>query len=256
MAFTSLAFGLGSTWLFLLLIKVLKEYLQQTKGVKVKHVMFFLLFIFKTSFLWASPDKPLPVVIVDKHNFQVCYNFHCNMTTIVEVDQKAWDEIDLLRNDYGLSATHMEELQLIRKAVAVLEAEVGRSLGIFDLGRNPNADGAGFQWGCIDETNNSRVYVALLEKYGYLKHWEVGNAEHKGFFIGHWVVSVRHKKSGEKWIVDSWYLDMGRLPYIQEYKVWKKQSLRRPNFDCQLNPEQYSRELCKRGTYLNPTLLR
>ena len=213
----------------------------------MKYILFFL-FVFNFSNLWASPDKPLPVHIVDKHNFQVCFNFHCNMTTIVEIEQKAWDEIDILRINYGSNANHMEELQFMRNAVAVLEAEVGRALDIFDLGRNPYPEGIGYQWDCIDETNNTRVYVALLEKYGYLKHWEVGEAEHKGFFVGHWVFSVKHKITGVKWMLESWYLDMGSLPYIQEYKVWKKESLRKPKFDCQLNPERYSEKLCKSGT--------
>jgi hypothetical protein len=155
--------------------------------------------------------------------FSVCFDHSC--TTVV-TDA-------LSRNEWGLAtqalqnpaATASEERLAIARAIAIFEDVVGRHTGTYrDQGGNLRGFGQPRQLDCIDESTNTTTYLRLLERSGLLRHHRVLERSTRfGLFVGmpHTTAVIEETGTGDRYAVDSWFLDNGRPPYIARLEIWK-----------------------------------
>ena len=167
--------------------------------------------------------------------FTVCVDFHCDESVNVSLSEDHWQSIKTIFMDPAL--TPKEERSKIRAAIALFETEVGQIAGTWrDKGKNAVSefdisedaflnkeykDELG-QIDCISESRNTTTYLNLLVNHGHLKWHTVSERRlrHKYFIFPHWTAVIRERKSNIKYAVDSWFLDNGEPPYVQELKLW------------------------------------
>lgn len=156
----------------------------------------------------------------------ICMNFGCKQQQTVAIKPAEWDGA---ANWFGVPAsTAAAERMQIKQAVGWMEVIIGRYTPTHkDFGGNFRA-GASFlgQLDCIDESLNTTTYLKLFALNGLLKHHKViDRAYRQGFFDQHWAGQIEELKSGERWVVDSWFQPNGKLPYVGQSKLWKTLSL-------------------------------
>lgn len=168
------------------------------------------------SFPLLASDRPLPEVMI-------CYNYDCNRTAHVRPAAGEWQAVVNQFTPAARSAA--EERDMIRRAIAVLEHIAGTQTPTFrDRGRNPIVDDWPGQMDCIDESTNTKRYLDLLQERDLL-HWHrvadrVYRAPH--LFDQHWAGQVIELETLDSYIVDSWFLDNGNMPYIQATSAWQR----------------------------------
>ena len=114
---------------------------------------------------------------------------------------------------------------MIRRAIAVLEHIAGTQTPTFrDRGRNPIVDDWPGQMDCIDESTNTKRYLDLLQERGLLRwHRVVERAYRTPHLVDpHWAGQIVELETLDHYVVDSWFLDNGELPYIQAISAWKR----------------------------------
>ena len=155
--------------------------------------------------------------------FPVCTDYHCDETATVKLSDTQWDQVRAL---FANITTPEQERQQIRQSIALLESEVGEQAGTWrDLGGNPAAvaNDPG-QLDCISESKNTDTFLKLLDSNGLL-HWHTVDDRQKRapwFFDTHWTAVIHDKTTNAQYAVDSWFLDNGQPPYIQELGLWLK----------------------------------
>lgn len=153
--------------------------------------------------------------------FPVCYSHECSRQQFVRLDDQQWQATRALFSPAATSAA--EERAMIRRAIAQLEQFAGVLAGT-SAERGGNIAGAGLpgQMDCIDESTNTTTYLSLLQQDGLL-HWhtlqEPGRRS-KWVLDVHWAAVISETASGQRWAVDSWFLDNGEPPYIQRLEDW------------------------------------
>lgn len=153
--------------------------------------------------------------------FFSCIDYHCRHGLQVQLDATQWQAVARL---FTPERSPAEEREQLRKAVALLEQEVGALTGTWrDLAGNVAGAGEPGQLDCIAESKNTTTYLRLLQQAGLLK-WHVVEARqvrHPLIFNVHWTAVIRERRSGQRYAVDSWFLDNGKPPYIQAFEGWK-----------------------------------
>ncbi|WP_417670445.1 hypothetical protein [Roseibium sp.] len=154
----------------------------------------------------------------------VCHGFGCAYKT--PVDFSASDLKRLQRILGKGSSSPAAERRAIAKAVAWQEKRVSapvgsaKDVGGFDM-HNAGVRG---QMDCIDESTNTNSLLLVAQKNGYLKHHSASSPVARGFFLDgrypHATATVREKRTGTVYAVDSWPLANGHPPRISELSVW------------------------------------
>lgn len=151
----------------------------------------------------------------------VCWDYGCDERARVELPREDWHRIVALFEPAAEDAAG--ERRRIARAIALFERATGRLLGTdADLGGNRAGSGRPFQMDCIDESRNTDTYLRVLESRGLLAWHDVAERQKRAPWIldQHWTAVVRERAGGARWVVDSWFLDNGRQPYIQELEAW------------------------------------
>ena len=174
-----------------------------------------LLLLALGSTLLTSPATAAPY-------FVQCYDFGCKTQRELRFDEQQWDEIKaLFENGIVDSAT---EKQAIRRAVAMMERMSGEQTDThLDQGGNyPGSDIPG-QMDCIDESIKTTCYLQLFATYGGLRWHRVSDRVVRAplLFDLHWAGLLVERATQQHYVVDSWYLDNGGLPYIQPLEEWR-----------------------------------
>ena len=165
----------------------------------------------------------LPVLAVDRPlpDITICYNYNCNRSAHV---RPAADEWNTVVNQFKPAArSAVEERQMIRRAIAVLEHIAGTQTPTFrDRGRNPIVDDWPGQMDCIDESTNTKRYLDVLQEWGLLRwHRVVERAYRTPHLVDpHWAGQIVERGTLDRYVVDSWFLDNGNLPYVQALNNW------------------------------------
>lgn len=139
----------------------------------------------------------------------------------IRIAEPEWREIVAFFD--GAEAGPREERCMIRAAVARLEHIAGTQTPTHrDLAKNrinPAGDG---NMDCLDESANTTTYLRLIAERGLLKWHDVLHRVHRGplYFDTHNSAAIRDRVNGTIFVVDSWYLDNGEPPYIQELNEW------------------------------------
>jgi len=161
-------------------------------------------------------DRPLPEVTI-------CYNYDCNRTAHVRPAAGEWQTVvNQFKPPARLAA---EERDMIRRAIAVLEHIAGTQTPTFrDRGRNPIVDDWPGQMDCIDESMNTKRYLDLLQERNLLRWHRVADRAYRAphLFDQHWAGQIIELETLDSYIVDSWFLDNGNMPYIQATSAWQR----------------------------------
>ena len=158
-----------------------------------------------------------------REHYTVCFDHSCATVVTDSLSQDEWEmATQALRKP---AATAVNERQAIARSIAVFEDIVGRHTGTFrDKGGNLRGIGQQGQLDCIDESTNTTTYLRLLERAGLLQHHRVLDRSTRfGLFVGmpHTTAVIEETATGERYAVDSWFLDNGKPPYIAKLEVWK-----------------------------------
>jgi len=158
----------------------------------------------------------------------VCHSFGCARKTPVDFSNR-----DLARLKSILASgrgSPEEERAAIARAVSWQEKRVGHVVGSsndvggFDM---HNAGVVG-QMDCIDEASNTTSLLLIAEKKGLLRHHKVASPVARGFFLDgrypHATATIKEKKTGTAFAVDSWPDANGVPPQIKPLDIWFSES--------------------------------
>ena len=152
--------------------------------------------------------------------FYVCTDYHCDEGETVTLSEAQWRQVVSL---FPPTDSPAEEREQIRRAIALLETQVGKTTGTWrDLAKNVAGAGQPGQLDCISESKNTTSYLQLLSKDGLIRWHQVEDRElrHPWILDVHWSAVIRDRNTGKRYAVDSWFLDNGQPPYIQALDDW------------------------------------
>ena len=105
-----------------------------------------------------------------------------------------------------------------------LEALVGKLTGT-DNDQGGNL--AGFwlrnQMDCIDESTNTYTYLVMMKNDGLLKHHEPAGKATRilPYIFPHSTAVIQNISTGNKYAVDSWFLENGQPPFVIPLHAWR-----------------------------------
>jgi hypothetical protein len=160
----------------------------------------------------------------DPAQFSICYGHGCNQSALMRLTEAEWNAVRQMFNPSPSDAAG--EREGIAKAVGVLETVVGRRTGT-DADRGGTFAGMfrENQMDCVDEAVNTGVYLAMIKKDGLMRFHDLRGPANRGYFIWggwpHMAPVIADTQTGEEYVVDSWFRDNGRAPFIIPLKQWK-----------------------------------
>ena len=152
--------------------------------------------------------------------FFSCTDYHCDEGEQVTLSEAQWRQVVSL---FPTTEAPADEREQIRRAIALLEKEVGKTTGTWrDLAKNVAGAGQPGQLDCISESKNTTTYLQLLSKQGLIQWHEVEDRRlrHPWILDLHWTAVIRDRNTGKRYAVDSWFLDNGQQPFIQPLDEW------------------------------------
>lgn len=157
----------------------------------------------------------------DRHAVPYCYDYGCRTRAKIDINDAEWSRI----RDLFLSApsTAEAERQAMSWAVGFYEEIAGRQTPSWrDRGKNPiDAEPPG-QLDCVDESTNTDHFLRLLAQEGMFQQHKVVDIAHRlGFIDQHYSAQVEELDSGQRYVVDSWFLDNGQPAFIQTIEEWE-----------------------------------
>jgi hypothetical protein len=163
----------------------------------------------------------------------VCHAYTCKMQTPYTFSRADLAEISAIMAKVKRNDSPFEERRGIAYAIAKMETDVGKKLGIKDkAGMQFTASGDSSQMDCVDEATNTTSYLLVLKSNGLIKHHTVeGTMSKENLAKGivklnpvqywpHWTAVLKENKSGQKYAVDSWLFDNGENPAVVKVEDW------------------------------------
>jgi hypothetical protein len=154
----------------------------------------------------------------------VCHGFGCTYKTPVNFSNRSLKRLKRILAAGRRSAE--AERKAIANAVAWNEKRVAPEVGSANDVGGLDLHNAGVrgQMDCIDEATNTASLLLVAEKHGYLKYHTVSGPVARGFFLDgrypHATATVKEKKTGEVFAIDSWPKKNGEKPVVQNLDVW------------------------------------
>jgi hypothetical protein len=154
--------------------------------------------------------------------FTICYHGTCQDMAQVHLEAGQWHSIQLKFTDNN---SPQQERENIRRAIAHMETIVGKITGTsVDKAKTLPHLGEENQLDCIDESTNTTFYLMMMANDGLIRWHTIEDRETRGYFLFGWphtTAVIRDKQSGQKYAVDSWFLDNGEPPYILPLEQWE-----------------------------------
>ena len=153
--------------------------------------------------------------------YRVCFNYDCNRSQTVRLSAEEWRVVVSQFHPAARSAG--EERGMIRRAIAVLEYITGTKTPTHrDRGGNAIPENNHGQMDCIDESTNTSIYLSLLEMHGLLRWHRVSERAYRApYWVDvHWAGQIVEVRTQDRYVVDSWFLDNGEMPYVQALNDW------------------------------------
>lgn len=159
--------------------------------------------------------------------FSVCHGNGCLNLSYVSLTNDQWQKLRDVFNPLAREAE--EERERLRLAIALMEKYVGEKTGTSN-DKGGTFNGGEGQMDCIDESINTSMYLTMFQNFGLMRWHRIQDRATRGWFIfGGWphttaVISATGllgEGEGRHWVVDSWFLDNGELPYILPLEQWK-----------------------------------
>ena len=166
---------------------------------------------------WRNLNDPVP------SNFYICYAHGCQKRALVSLTSSEWNRVRQIFSPGP--ETPSKERDNISKAISMLETIAGEQTGTGDdLGGSFPGAFKKNQMDCVDEALNTGIYITMMEKDGLLQFHELYRLARRGVFFNGWphqASVIVEKDSGREYVVDSWFLDNGKPPFILPVEVWK-----------------------------------
>jgi len=157
-------------------------------------------------------------------NFSVCLNYSCNTVRNIALTGEQWNSIGGIFSPPARTAS--EEREHIAAAVGRMEAMIGALTGTdADRGGTFPAIGRNGQMDCIDESINTTTYLSMIQRAGMLHFHTVADRATRGLVILRWphtTAVIREQGNGDRFAVDSWFLDNGEPPFVVPLKAWRR----------------------------------
>jgi hypothetical protein len=154
-------------------------------------------------------------------SFTFCYNHGCSRVVTVHLNSDQWN--DARKIFQQLPDNGAEERQCISLVIGVLETIVGKVTGEYKSGGSGGWI-ASNKLDCVDDAVNTSTYLYMLRKEGLIRFHEIRGPAHRGFLIdGKWphvATVIIEKKTGDAFVVDSWFLDNGHPAFVIPFKDW------------------------------------
>ncbi len=170
-----------------------------------------------------QPTEPLSL-----DRIPVVYGFGRKHREHIDVSDADWSTIEAIFDPVSDNAG--EERHRIRQAVAEMERIAGTQTPThYDVGKNRFPEMGLGQMDCRDESSNTTTYLRLFQEQGLLRWHDVLDPAFRAphVFDTHNAAQIRDRSTNVQYVVDSWFLDNGQPPYIQEVHAW----LRKTPFD-------------------------
>jgi len=160
---------------------------------------------------------------ISRDAIPVAYGFGRTNRATISISDADWAKLE--RTFKPAPQTPQEERHRLRQSVAMMERIAGEQTPIcHDVGKNVRPAAGIGQCDCIDESTNTTVYLHLFRQSHFL-HWhDVLEPTFRAplIFDSHNTAQIRDRSTGMCYAVDSWFLDSGEPPYIQEIRSWKR----------------------------------
>lgn len=158
-------------------------------------------------------------------SFQHCHGYGCQYIAEVTFSQQDWAEIKRIFS--ANQSTPEIERETIKAAIALFEQKVGAQTGTDVDYRGTFRKTGRYQLDCVDESTNTTIYLSLLQQKGLLKHHRVESptARFPIIHAGRWphqTAVISELKTGQSYVVDSWFHNNGAPPEIVSLKQWKE----------------------------------
>jgi hypothetical protein len=154
--------------------------------------------------------------------FAVCNLSGCEETTVVTLSNTDWALIDDIFSPPAQNGS--EERRYIARAMAQFEQTVAVTAGTGDdqAGQQGMFRGTR-QHNFVAETNNTTLYLILLQERSLLQWHAPRYPQHRGFMHGqlpHNTAVMEDVKTGERYAVDSYFHVNGMAPEIVPVSEW------------------------------------
>lgn len=182
----------------------------------------------------ARPAKPaVEADIKAKETVEVCYNYGCAAEGEVSFSGK---QLTQLRRLLRAARNSEAERAALARVIAQMYAWAAEQTPVGNDRAGNFADGGmPGQMDCIDHSTTTTRFLRLLDKHGWLRfHRAVDSVRRSGIFSQHFsaaiedlgdgVSVVRTDTRNRLWVVDSWYADNGKPPFIAPIEKWEKDS--------------------------------
>jgi len=168
----------------------------------------------------CSSNQPLPTGHRPIALNSVPLQYDDDVQSSFKVSEAHWQEIVLMFRD---AADGPSERIAIADAVSRFERIAGEQTPVHRDQRKNQGAGPG-KTDCLDESQNTTVFLRLLREREVLKHHRVMNKALRSplNLDIHWTAVVQDIASEERWVIDSWYNANGEQPIVQPLKDWLK----------------------------------
>jgi hypothetical protein len=175
----------------------------------------------------SPPDAYLLVhsaIPASSSHVTVCNRAGCEETAQVQFSQADWRRIEQLFTPRA--ADSEAERSQIGSAIALMERLAGPQAGTFD--DQPAGQGVfrgTRQLDCVAETNNTTVYLLLLEHQGLLLRHRTGYPQHRGLLslqAPHNTAVLIENATGKRFAVDAYFHANGQAPEIVPLDTWSR----------------------------------
>lgn len=155
--------------------------------------------------------------------FSICSGHGCDIRHPVRLSKRQWRIVRESFEPFAKDAA--QERHRIARAIALLEQTVGEKTGTSaDDGGTFETARSTRQMDCLDEAVNTQTYLRLMQEDDLLKFHEVMGRVRRGNIVDRWphtAALIEETDTHQQFVVDSWFLDNGKPPYILPLTLWQ-----------------------------------